>query len=103
MAIMSIFFIVFIFVLLEVRASEKLLGEISIIKLGRSIVEVKERLGPPMEFDKLRDVLAWGQIKDEGFCEGKKLYRFYISTPPCRALQVYTDINDVVYVTWKGL
>lgn len=49
-------------------------------------------------------MLNIGSIKDRSFCEGKKLFWFAGGLPPARALEVYTDTNNiVVYVTWQGL
>ncbi len=51
-----------------------------------------------------KDVLIWGAVEDEAFCQDKKLYWFNATTLPYRALEVYTDTNDVVvYATWRQL
>ena len=60
--------------------------------------------GADGEWTKPEDILAWGRVSDKSFCQEKKLFRFYGSTPPRRAVDVYTDANDViVYATWVGL
>jgi hypothetical protein len=47
-------------------------------------------------------ILALGSVKNASFCEGKILYWFAISAPPCRVLEVYTDQSKkVCFVTWQ--
>jgi len=91
--------------ILERCSSNRLLHKLALAKPGIHISEVREQLGTPMrEFSDIEDVLSWGSIKDESFCKGRKLFRFYVTTPPCRAIEVYTDTNDViVYATWRQL
>ncbi len=91
---------IFLFVLL--RASDKTLNQLNLVKPGIHISKVEEKLGKPMA---IRDAnLGFGTLKDDNFCIGKKLYWFYISTPPCRVIEVYTDKDDiVVYTTWNSL
>ncbi len=49
-------------------------------------------------------IIKYGSIKDDKFCENKLLYIFAASTPPCRAIEVYTDNKGkVVYVSWQNL
>ena len=89
----------------ERRAQEKLLEKLALAKPGIRLSDVRGQLGRPMgEYAAIDDVVSWGNVKDRVFCTDKKLFRFYVSTPPCRAVDVYTDANDViVYATWTGL
>jgi hypothetical protein len=93
------------FLVLEHRAQEILLKKLAMTKPGINIAEIRDELGPQMhELSELNKILDFGSIKDEHFCEGKKLYWFYASSPPCRAIEIYTDANDViVFSTWHGL
>jgi len=93
------------FWLLELRASNRLLDKLALAKPGIRVSQIAERLGLPMrEFSNVKDLVEWGNVKDESFCTGKKLFRFYAVTPPCRSIDVYTDANDViVYATWVQL
>ena len=90
---------------LERRSREELLQKLALVRPGVHILEIGGQLGQPMrEWSNADDVLAWGRMKDESFCAGKRLSRFYASTPPCRVVDVYTDVNGtVVYATWTGL
>ncbi len=90
---------------LERQSREELLQKLVLAKPGARLSEVRGQLGRPMgEWTKPEDILAWGRVSDKAFCQEKKLSRFYGSTPPCRAVDVYTDANDViVYATWVGL
>jgi len=90
---------------LERRSREELLQAIASARPGAHVSEIRNRIGQPMgEWSNADDVLAWGVVKDKSFCDGKRLLRFYVSTPPCRALDVYTDANDVIAcATWVGL
>ncbi len=90
---------------LERRSQEELLEKLALATPGVRLREVRGQLGRPMgEWTNPEDILAWGRVKDKAFCKEKKLFRFYGSTPPCRAVDVYTDPNDViVYATWVGL
>ncbi|MHC4586222.1 MAG: hypothetical protein ACYS3N_16955 [Planctomycetota bacterium] len=87
------------------RASRSLLDQIALLQPGQNIEIVKDQLSKRCnEYTSMKDMLIRGSIKDTEFLEGKKLYWFYASTPPCRVLDVYTDMNDiVVYTTWHGL
>ncbi|MEN6337638.1 MAG: hypothetical protein ABFE01_25575 [Phycisphaerales bacterium] len=89
----------------ERRSREELLQALALAKPGVPVVEIHNRMGQPMgEWSNPDDMLSWGTVKERSFCEGKRLLRFYVSTPPCRAMDVYTDLNGViVYVTWTGL
>jgi len=93
------------FLVLEHRANEILLKKLAMTKPGINIAELRNELGHQMhEFSQLDKVLSWGSIKDEQFCKGKKLYWFYASTPPCRVIEIYTDVNDIIiFSTWHGL
>ena len=93
------------FTLMERNASNKLLNMMLIAKPGVKLDDVRKQLGIPMwEFHKLEDVIEFGPIDNEQFCKGKSLYSFYAVSPPCRAIDVYTDANGVIiYTTWHGL
>ena len=93
------------FSIMELRASNELLRKIALLQPGTSLASVTNQLGSIMREEKDLDrIISFGIIKDRTYCQDKKLFWFYASTPPCRALQVYTDTNNViVYVTWHGL
>ena len=40
--------------------------------------------------------LHYGTVQDPKFCEKKKLFWFYVSTPPCRVIEVYTNKDDLI-------
>lgn len=90
---------------LEARAADILLQNLALARPGIRLSEIRARLGTPYgEFTKMEDVISGGRIKDKAFCQNRRLFRFYASTPPCRTIDVYTDTNDViVYATWTGL
>jgi hypothetical protein len=90
---------------LERRSREELLQTLALAKPGVQVSEIRSRIGKPMgEWSDTHDILDWGTVKEKSFCDGKRLLRFHVSTPPCRALDVYTDVNGViVYATWTGL
>lgn len=90
---------------LERRSREELLQTLALAKPGVHVSEIRGRIGQPMgEWSNTNDMLAWGTVKEKSFCDGKRLVRFYVSTPPCRALDVYTDVNGVIVcATWAGL
>ena len=49
-------------------------------------------------------ILSMGTLKDPDFCKDKIFYWFYVSTPPCRVVEVYTNqAGKVAFVTWQGL
>lgn len=91
------------FFLIELRASNRLLQKLALARPGIRVSQIADELGPlTREFSDVKDLLEWGNVKDESFCRGKKLSRFYAVTPPCRSIDVYTDANGViVYATWK--
>ena len=91
--------------MIALRSNNGLLRKLALAKPGIKISEISEQLGPIMrECGNLEDVLDWGSIKDESFCKDKRLFWFYATTPPCRAIEVYTDPNGiVVYATWRQL
>ena len=86
------------------QSPEELLKKLALARPGVRLAEIRDQLGPSMgEWTNPDDVLAWGRVKEKPFCKNKKLFRFYASTPPCRAVDVYTDANAViVYATWTG-
>jgi hypothetical protein len=90
---------------LESSSSNELLRKLALAKPGIHISEISEQIGRPMGgFSDIEDILERGRIKDESFCKGNKLFRFYATTPPCREIVIYTDTNDIiVYATWKQL
>lgn len=90
---------------LELRASNTLLRKIALVKPGMNLLAVTNNLGPIMhEITDVDYMTSLGSVQDPAFCQGKKMFWFYASTPPCRALEVYTDTNNVVvYVTWHPL
>jgi len=90
---------------LELRASNQLLQKLALAKPGIRVSEIAEQLGPQMrEYSDVKEILAWGNVKDESYCRDKKWFRFYATSPPCRTVEVYTDVNDViVYATWGQL
>ena len=98
-------FVVAGWLILERQGSNILLQKLALARPGVKLSDIREELGQQMrEFNELEDVISWGRVKDESFCRGKKSYRFYASTPPCRAIEVYTDSNDVVvFATWRQL
>jgi hypothetical protein len=106
LAIVSLFSTVTaVFSVLQRNATNRLLNKLTLAKPGIHISEISQQLGTQMrELSELDEVVSWGSVKDKSFCKDKKLYWFYVSTPPCRVLEIYTDTNDyIVYVTWSGL
>jgi hypothetical protein len=89
----------------QIRASNQVLRSIQEIKPGQDISQVQQKLGKEMYAIKDQErILSQGSIKDAGFCQNKHLYWFYISTPPCRVVEVYTNQHgQVEFVTWQGL
>ncbi|MGB8226275.1 MAG: hypothetical protein WCE45_05350 [Sedimentisphaerales bacterium] len=87
---------------LEGSASKRLLDKLALATPGTNLADIKEKLGSPMrDLNQLDEIIEWGQVKNKQFCKDKKLYFFYAVTPTCRAIDVYTDANDViVYATW---
>jgi hypothetical protein len=91
-----------LFLFLELRASNKTLNQLNLVKPGIHISKIEEKLGKPMAVRNANE--GFGTLRDDDFCNEKKLYWFYISTPPCRVIEVYTDKDDiVVYTTWNSL
>lgn len=91
--------------ILELQASNTLLRKIRLVKPGIYLPSVTNELGRMMyEIRDTDHMINLGSVKDRTFCGDKKLFWFGASGPPCRALEVYTDTNDVVvYVTWQKL
>jgi hypothetical protein len=87
------------------HASNKVLTAIQTITPGQDISVIRQRLGKEMhEIKDTGRMLSIGTLKDPDFCKDKTLYWFYISTPPCRVVEVYTDqAGKVAFVTWQGL
>jgi hypothetical protein len=94
------------FTLVSLNASNKLLYRLRLPKPGTNIESVMGQLGRPM-YDGTSDrdeMMHRGSIKDPAFLQDKKLFWFYVSTPPCRVMEVYTDTNNIiVFVTWQQL
>ncbi len=103
--ITSLFFCMVLWLSMEHSATKKLLSKLELAIPGQKLSRISEKLGQQMhKFEKLDEVIGWGKVKDRKFCEGKILYWFYASTPPCRALEIYTDSNDIiVFSTVRGL
>ena len=90
---------------LQRNASDKILASIRQIKPEQEIEDVRKQLGKEMyEIKETGGIILHGSLKDPEFCADKILYWFYISTPPSRVVEVYTDQNGKVkFVTWQGL
>jgi hypothetical protein len=89
----------------EKSASSRLLDAIQSITPGQKIEDVRMRLGHEMNtISDPDEMISIGSVNDISFCSDKILYWFYISTPPCRVVEVYTDKNrKVAFVTLQGL
>jgi len=90
--------------ILSNRASDQVLNAIHRVEPGMHIALVRERLGKEMyEIDDEAWMDLNASLKKSEFRKGKKLYWFYVSAPPARAIEIYTNQEDrVVYVTWQG-
>ncbi|HAL45151.1 MAG: hypothetical protein A2Y12_11235 [Planctomycetes bacterium GWF2_42_9] len=90
---------------LEKRAGNKLLDMIALAEPGTKLETIKGQLGVPMRVENdVEKVIEWGPFKNKQFCIGKKLHSFYAVTPTCRAIDIYTDANDVIVTaTWHQL
>ena len=89
---------------IELRASDKLLHRLKILKPGMNLDLVKDQLGPLMHEKPAFEIEHWSSIKDPSYLQDKKLFWFYAATPPCRVIEVVTDTNNVVlFVTWQNL
>lgn len=90
---------------LELNSSNELLDKIALVQPGMNLNSVKAKLGQQMyDMTDPEQIEHLGSVKDPSFYKGKKLYWFEGSKWPARALEVYTDKNDiVVYVSWQGL
>ena len=93
------------FSVMELRASNTLLRKLKVLQPGIHLSSVTNQLGYMIyEIKDVEYMTTLGSIKDASFCKDKKLFWFAASTPPCRALEIYTDTNDVVvFVTWQKL
>ena len=103
--VVAIVVVILGFLWLERSSSNELLDKLALAKPGVNLPEISDRLGPQMrECTSVAELLTWGSMQDEAFCREKKLYWFHATSPPCRAIEVYTDANDViVYATWRQL
>ena len=93
------------FTLVGLNASNKLLHKLTIAKAGTNLELIAEQLGSKLwETSDVDEMMVRGSIKDPAFYQGKKLFLFYASAPPCRAIEIYTDKNGVIlFVTWQQL
>lgn len=87
----------------EARGSSLLLRKIALVKPGVKLDSLRPQLGRQVRvFEKKEELLLYGSVKNESFCEGKKLFVFLVVIMPYRTLDIYTDKgNNVVYVTWQ--
>jgi hypothetical protein len=90
---------------MELHASNVLLERMTLLQPGININTVQNQLGQLMyEKTNFEEIVSFGSVKDESFCRGKKLFWFAAPLPPARAIEVYTDANNIVaYVTWRVL
>lgn len=90
---------------LQQYATNKVLTSIQEITPGQDISVIRQRLGKEMyEIKESERMLSMGTLKDPDFCKDKIFYWFYVSTPPCRVVEVYTNqAGKVAFVTWQGL
>jgi hypothetical protein len=90
---------------MHARSSDELLSKLALAKPGVHLSDIRGQLGPEMRVaSDTTDILAWGDVKNESFCKGKKLYIFRATAAPYRTVEVYTDPDDiVVYATWGSL
>jgi len=89
----------------SLRASNRLLYTMKIPQPGTNLELVKDQLGVQLvETSEVQVMKNWGSIQDDSFLQDKKWFKFGVSTPPCRGIEVYTDTNNViVFVTWQHL
>ena len=94
-----------VYELLALRATNVLLRQIAEVKPGVSVDSIRNKLDSEMlACTDVESIIHNGTIKDDNFCKDKKLFLFYSSMPPTRALEVYTDTNNVVvFVSWLQL
>ena len=103
--IMVVLGMVLFFTVAGLIASNELLRQLKILKPGDHLELVMEQLGPKVvETSDIKVMEHWGSIKDTSFIQDKKWFKFYSSVPPGRAIEVYTDTNNVIlFVTWQPL
>lgn len=104
--VINLLLIVFsIAMFLEKNASNKLLDMLALAQPDMKLTSIKEQFNAPLRVENdLEKVIEWGSIKNKEFCKGKKLHSFYAVTPTCRAIDVYTDANDmIIFATWHQL
>ena len=91
--------------MLQQRSANILLDKIALVRPGICLRTIAKDLGPKLqEIDNVDYMIRIGPIRNPAFCQGKKLFIFHASSPPCRAIAVYTDSNDmVVYTAWQKL
>jgi len=91
--------------IVSLRASSKLLYTLKIPQPGTNLELVKDQLGVKLLETADVDYMEFrGSIKDTAFLQDKKWFKFGVSAPPCRGIEVYTDTNNViVFVTWQQL
>ncbi len=92
-------------IFLEKKASNKLLDILALAEPGIKLETIKGQLGAAMRVENdVEKVVEWGPLKNKQFCTGKKLHSFYAVTPTCRAIDIYTDANDIIVAaTWHQL
>ncbi|GEM_PF-2678364 len=90
---------------LEKNASNKLLDMLALAEPGVKLATIQKQFNIPMRVENdVEKVMEWGPFKNKQFCTGKKLHSFYAVTPTCRAIDIYTDANDVIVTaTWHQL
>jgi len=89
----------------SLKASNKLLATIEMLKPGINLDSVIDRLGSKLyDVSDADGIIELGSVKDKAFCQNKRFFLFYVSDPPSRGVEVYTDKNgDIVYVSWRYL
>ena len=87
------------------RSSNELLRKIKLVQPGMNLEQVKGQLGHQIYgLSRVDEITHYGPIKDEAFCERKKLFIFAGGELSSTALDVYTDEKEtIVYVDWHPL
>jgi hypothetical protein len=87
------------------KSSDKLLNQIGMVKPGINIFSVTNHFEKMMyEIDDVDRVVSFGSVKNLEYCKDKRLFWFIVSGIPYRALEIYTDKDNIVtYVTWRSL
>ena len=92
-------------VFIELRANNKLLNMLKIPQPGTNLELIVDQLGSKLlETSNEDEMMFRGSVNDVSFFQGKKLFIFAASLPPARALEVWTDENNIIlFVTWQHL